>query len=73
MAEGVLRLPLDIVPMMRGIVHDELLFSIPEAQVDDVVARILAALSFDFRGIQILAEASKPGPSWGHCYDKKEA
>ena len=33
MAEGILRLPVEVVPMLRCFVHDELVFSVPRAEL----------------------------------------
>jgi len=65
MAEAVLRLPIEVVPLIRMWAHDEIVLSIPEAEVDAVSDAVLDAMSFEWRGVQILGDASKIGPSWG--------
>ena len=74
MMEGLLRLDLDVVRMLRVSVHDEFVFSIPADIAGDVTKSILDALSFEWRGIPITAGATDPGPNWGALYaPKKEA
>jgi DNA polymerase-1 len=71
MAEAILRLPLDLVPMLRAVVHDELVFSVPATDVDEIRAEVLRAMTFAWRDVPILAKAEKTGIlSWGSCYDK---
>ena len=70
MAEAVLRLPIEVVPMIRMWAHDEIVLSIPEADVDEVSDAVLDAMSFQWRDVQILGDASKVGPSWGSVYAK---
>lgn len=75
-SEGVLALPLDIARMIRAFVHDEIVLSIPEGDVDDVVRQTMDALQFSWapndsdRFIEVTAGASKPGRSWAECYAK---
>ena len=71
MMEGVLALPLDLVPRLRAVVHDELVFSLPADAVQDASALIVAALSFEWRGVRITAGASRTGRTWGDCYRKE--
>lgn len=68
MMDGVLRLPAWLVPRLRAVVHDELVFSIPEDRVDEARKQILAALQFVVNGVPILAEAGDPGRDWADCY-----
>lgn len=76
MAEGILRLPLEVVPMLRCFVHDELVFSVPKDRVDEIEAQILDALQFDwaptegFRQIRVLADLGARGDNWAQVYAK---
>ena len=31
---------------------------------------VVAALSFEWRGVPILADVSRPGTDWSKCYEK---
>lgn len=68
MMEGLLRLPEWVIPRLRAVVHDELVFSIPADRVDEAREQILAALQFVVNGVPILAEAGDPGEDWADCY-----
>lgn len=68
MMGGILRLPVEVVPMLRAGVHDEVVLSIPKDVVDDVIPVVLGALADDFRGIPITAGCEPPAENWGRCY-----
>lgn len=70
MAEGILNLPQEYVPWLRGVVHDEIVLSVPEARVDEAIERVTAALTMEFRGVQITCGVSRPGRDWASCYAK---
>ena len=70
LAEGLLRLPSEILPMLRVVVHDEIVLSIPKDSLEDVSRRVQEALTFEFKGVPITCGASKAGDSWGACYSK---
>jgi hypothetical protein len=70
MMEGMLRLPAECLPMLRAQVHDEIVLSIPVKQVEEVSRAVIEALSFEWRGVPILADRSRAGASWGRCYTK---
>lgn len=74
MCEGLLRmvdrLP-EITSMMRGVVHDEVVVSVEESRVDEVSEVLRDAMTFDFRGVPILADVSAPGTDWAACYSGK--
>jgi putative DNA primase/helicase len=70
MAEGILRLPQEYVPWLRGVVHDEIVLSVPEARVDEAIERVTEALTMEFRGVPITCGASKPARDWASCYLK---
>jgi hypothetical protein len=74
MMHGMLRLPEEIRPMLRGQIHDEIVLSVPKADVEDVCRAVVDALSFDWEGpggtVPILADVSRPGDTWADCYSK---
>lgn len=70
MMTGLLRLPADILPMLRAQIHDEIVLSVPEADHVEIGRAVVGALSFDLDGVPILADVSRPGTSWGRCYAK---
>jgi DNA polymerase I-like protein with 3'-5' exonuclease and polymerase domains len=77
MMEGLLRLPPHILPMLRAVVHDEVVLSVPLDVIDDVEAEVLEALSFPWappgkeRLVQIEAGlGQRRGINWGDVYRK---
>lgn len=52
-------------------VHDELVFQAPEAEAEELVAEVVAAMSTDFLGVPIEADGEIFGPSWGHGYGRE--
>lgn len=78
LAEGLLRLPLEIWPMLRVIVHDEIVLSVPEKDFEEIKNVVLAAFTFDLAdvtngvlaSVPITAGASKPGTTWAEVYEK---
>jgi DNA polymerase-1 len=73
MAEALLR-AIDAIPecitWMRGVVHDECVFSVPADSADEIGARLKEAMTFNWRGVDITCGLSKPGTSWADCYRK---
>lgn len=70
LCEGLLRLDPAIHPMLRAVVHDEVVLSVPAQQLEDVKAHVLEALTFEWRGVDITAGASKAAGDWTSCYAK---
>jgi DNA polymerase-1 len=76
MMEAVLRLPLELVPMLRFLVHDELVFSIPLADADRLEELILEAMNFEWAPpgaslpVKASADLAKRGVNWADCYRK---
>jgi DNA polymerase-1 len=77
MMEGLLRLPAEILPMLRAVVHDEVVLSVPLDVIEDVEAAVLDALSFTWapngadKTVQIEAGlGERRGDNWGHVYAK---
>jgi DNA polymerase-1 len=78
MMEGLLRLPREILPYLRAVVHDEIVLSIPADQADDIERAVLDALSFEWcpheggRPVRIEAGlGERRGRTWGHVYEKE--
>jgi P4 family phage/plasmid primase-like protien len=77
MMEGILRLPVEIVPMLRMFVHDELIFSVPKADAPEIEQAILNALQFEWAPhegmtpIRILADLGARGANWAQVYAKE--
>lgn len=78
MCEGLLRLPQEYVPWLRGVVHDEAVFSVPEDRVEECIEVVTAAFTMDLAevtggrltSVPIVAGPSKTGRSWDQCYRK---
>lgn len=77
LAEGLLRLDRSIYPFLRTIVHDEIVLSIPDSIVHDVTAYVVGALSFEWGGVQVIADADQDdhgryigGSNWAAAYGK---
>ena len=70
MMTGLLRLPADVLPMLRAQIHDEIVLSVPEKDHVDIGRTVVGALSFEWRGVPILADVSRPGRTWAECYEK---
>lgn len=50
---------------LRGYVHDEFIFCVPEDQAEEIGAEIVDAFTWEWRGVPILCDLSPTGPSWG--------
>lgn len=78
LVEGLLRLPQEYVPWMRGVVHDEVIFNVPEDRAGECVETVTAALTFDLAevtggkltSVPVTTGASRPGRDWASCYAK---
>jgi len=70
MCEGLLRLDPAIHPMLRAVVHDEIVMSVPINQVNAVREHVTQALTWTWRGVPITTGASRPGINWADCYAK---
>lgn len=73
--ECALRMPDDVARMLRILVHDELVLEVPERDVDDVVAVIRQAMTFEWAppgasiSVPIRADVSAYGKNWAACYE----
>jgi hypothetical protein len=65
MCEALLRLPAWVWPFLRAMVHDEIVLSVPVAAVQDVIAVLREAMTFEWRNVPILCDISAPGANWG--------
>lgn len=57
----------NVRPLLRGVVHDEVVLSVPEGEVsywEDVLTR---AFTWEWRDVPILCEVSKPAYRWSDC------
>lgn len=70
MCEGLLRLPREVLPMLRGQIHDEVVLSVPAADAVEVGRVVVNALSFEWKGVPITADVSPAGSNWSLCYEK---
>ena len=70
MAEGMIRLPAEILPMLRAQVHDEIVLSVPADQAEEVGRAVVEALSFEWNNVPITADVSRPGSTWAEVYEK---
>lgn len=66
MCESLLRLPRDTWPMLRTMVHDEVLLSVPADIVRDVIPVVKQAMTWEWRGVPITCDMAL-GVTWGEC------
>ena len=55
---------------MKMMIHDELLFSFPVADAEELSHEAGQAMTFEWQGVPILCDVSKPGKSWGEVSAK---
>jgi DNA polymerase-1 len=72
MCHALLRLHPSVHPMLRAVVHDEVVLSVPAEYADDVAAHVKSAFTFEWGGVPITAGVSRPSPNWAACYRKEE-
>lgn len=53
---------------LRGVVHDEVILSVPEDEDQFWIDLLHEAFTFEWRGVPILCEVSQPGRNWADCY-----
>jgi P4 family phage/plasmid primase-like protien len=76
MMDVILRLPSEIVKMLRIQVHDEIILEVPEKDVADVSQIVKETMTFEWcppHGqipVPIVGDVSKPGKNWAECYRK---
>lgn len=54
---------------LRGIVHDELVISVPEDEWGYWSHILREAFTWEWRGVPILCDVSRPGKNWAECAD----
>jgi DNA polymerase-1 len=72
--KGLLRMPFEMVRMVRAVVHDEVVLSVPVGIVDDVEHELIRALQFSWapkgakHEVKVIAELVGSGRSWADVY-----
>lgn len=71
MAESLLRLDRisegRVRPYLRGVIHDEIVLSVPEGDVAEWQEMLREAMTWEWRGVPILCQVSKPAFRWSGC------
>jgi DNA polymerase-1 len=57
-----------LLPFLRLPIHDEVLASVPKADAQEIAREIERCMTFDLKGVPIVAEAEIGGRSWGSLY-----
>jgi DNA polymerase-1 len=57
-----------LLPYLRLPIHDEVLASVPRSEASDIAREIERCMTFDLKGVPIVAEAEIGGRSWGSLY-----
>lgn len=52
---------------LRAVVHDEIVMSVPEREAEMWMGVLEAAFTWEWRGVPILCEVSKPAYRWSEC------
>jgi DNA polymerase-1 len=71
---ALLRMDDSVIRMIKAFIHDELIFSVPKSQALEVRRHVVECMTFDWapagasRPIQIIADASPFGLTWGSLY-----
>lgn len=58
----------NVLPYLRGVVHDEVIVSVPEGEADAWSTMLKRAFTFEWRDVPILCEVGVPSKSWDGCY-----
>ena len=72
-AEGLLIMKREypeLIPLLRLIVHDEIVMSIPEDDVEDVSRAVIKCMTIEKGGVPFTWGRSPAGRNWGECYKK---
>lgn len=76
MTESILRLVrfadaagINVRPMLRVVVHDELVLDVPEALADQVSELLHAAMTWEMEGVPILCDLSTRSTRWSECVE----
>jgi DNA polymerase I-like protein with 3'-5' exonuclease and polymerase domains len=65
MCECLLRLPRELWPFLRVMVHDEIVLSVPRWAAEEIGHILREAMTWTWKGVPIMCDLSKPGRSWG--------
>lgn len=74
MTESLLRLVdvaaqnnMDVRPHLRGVVHDEVILSVPEKDLMFWTIALQVAFTWEWKGVPILCEIGQPAQRWSDC------
>lgn len=71
MCESLLRLDRlsegRVRPFLRGVIHDEIVLSVPEGEVAEWQELLREAMTWEWRGVPILCDVSAPAFRWSEC------
>lgn len=71
MAESMLRLDRisegRVRPYLRGVIHDEIVLSVPEGEVAEWQEMLREAMTWEWCGVPILCDVSAPAYRWSDC------
>lgn len=71
MCESLLRLDRiserRVRPFLRGVIHDEIVLSVPEGEVAEWQEMLREAMTWEWRGVPILCDVSAPAFRWSEC------
>jgi putative DNA primase/helicase len=70
MCESLLRLVAarpDVTPLLRGVVHDEIVLSVPADTVEEWAEELRRAFTWEWKGVPILCEVGTPAFRWSDC------
>lgn len=54
-------------PLLRGVIHDEIVLSVPEGDVAEWQEMLREAMTWEWRGVPILCDVSRPAYRWSEC------
>jgi putative DNA primase/helicase len=54
-------------PFLRGVIHDEIVLSVPEGEVAEWQEMLREAMTWEWRGVPILCDVSEPAFRWSEC------
>lgn len=57
----------NVRPYLRAVVHDEVVLSVPEDEVEIWSDLLRRAFTWEWRGVPILCDVSKPAYRWSEC------
>lgn len=66
MCESLLRIPPELWVMLRVMVHDEILMSVPKAEAMEVAQVVKRAMTWTWRNVPITCDMAV-GMNWGQC------